>query len=976
MSGRRSEVVPATMKNLDIRVSFSAIDKLTRPVETARQSVGGLADSLKKTQTDIKTLGTQSKAFSRLRENFTKTTEKIQKTQRELNGLRQSQQAGNAMTDKQREHIAQLAAKLDRLNEVRTREKEKLREATREMVKHGITLSGSDRTIQSAIRRTEQYNQTLEHERQMLARVTKARAQYDRAQQVAGKLRGGGAVALGAATAAGYGAGRFLAPAVSFDREVARVGALTRLDKSDPQFTALREQAKKLGAETQFTSRDAASGQAFLAMAGFTPQSIQAALPGVLNMALAGGMDLGETADIGSNILSQFHLDPKEMDRVSDVLTAAFTRTNTDLANIGEAMKYAGTGMAGLGVSVEQTTAMIGVMANVGLRGSIAGTGLQKTFSRLAAPTDKAASALKELGVSVADSTGKMRPAEVVLADIYKAVRKYGDVDQLSFFKDIAGEEAAKSFQAIVQSAGSGELQKLLGELKKAQGESATVAKKMADNLDGDLKNLDSAWEGFRIQIEELLDGPLRGLVQGISNVVGAMTSWARENPGLTKALLTVGGSALVVTAITGGLSLAIGLLLGPVAKLKLGFALLTGTKGLGRAIPLFTQLRAVVGSPMGSVKGWATVFKSPGMAIKSLSRGLTGLIPRLSLLPSLWGLITGAVSVLGGALSLLLSPIGLIGAAFVAAGLLIWKYWEPIKAFFAGFFAGVWEALTPLREAFSALSPVFEAIGNGIKSVWNWFKRLLEPATTSKETLDKCTSAGKTFGKVVGSFIQTLVLGPMTLLLDSLGWVLEKLGLIPDGMEQARKKAEELRKEPVMWEWDPKQKKMVKKEWKWSPPKVETNTTTPPGTDKPLTPDQGTLRRLNNIADNTKSIADNTKRIGPGDIVFKNLPRALAVRGEWQESRLAASRITVAPKLAPVVAAASRPVVEAIRRPVGGNSGRTAAAVGFGGDIHVHLHNVVTQNPRELARMVGEAVKAELNKLTRTGRASFLDSD
>ncbi|EEG5420034.1 phage tail tape measure protein [Salmonella enterica subsp. enterica] len=919
------------MKNLDIRVSFSAIDKLTRPVETARQSVGSLADSLKKTQADIKSLGTQSRAFSRLRENFTRTTEKIQKTQRTLNGLRQSQQAGNAMTDKQREHIAQLAAKLDRLNEVRTREKEKLREASREMVRHGITLSGSDRTIQSAIRRTEQYTHTLDAERQMLARVTKARAQYDRMQQVAGRLRGGGAVALGAATAAGYGAGQFLAPAVSFDREVSRVGALTRLDKSDPQFAALREQAKKLGAETQFTSRDAASGQAFLAMAGFTPQAIQAALPGVLNMALAGGMDLGESADIGSNILSQFHLDPGEMDRVSDVLTAAFTRTNTDLVNIGEAMKYAGTGMAGLGVSVEQTTAMIGVMANVGLRGSIAGTGLQATFSRLAAPTGKAVSALKELGVSVADATGKMRPAEVVLADIYKSVKKYGDVDQLSFFKDIAGEEAAKSFQALVQSAGSGELQKLLAELKSSRGETAAVAKKMADNLDGDLKNLDSAWEGFRIQIEELVDGALRGLVQGISNIVGAMTAWARENPELTKALLTVGGSALALTAISGGLSLAVGLLLGPVAKLRLGFELLTGTRGLGRAIPLFTQLRAV------------------------------------------WGVITGAVSVLGGALSLLLSPVGLIGAAFVAAGVLIWRYWEPIKAFFTGFFSGVWEALTPLRDAFSALSPVFDLIGNGIKSVRDWFTRLLEPATTSKETLDKCTSAGKTFGKVVGNFIQTLALGPMTLLLDLLGWVLEKLGLIPDGIERARQKAEELKRNELL---DAKVSLLAGDLAKVAPKKADTGITRPPGTGKPLTPDQGTLRRLGNIADNTKAIADNTKRIGPGDIVFKNLPRALAVRGAWQESRLAGSRVTVAPQLAPVVAAASRPVVEAIRRPVGGNGGRTAAAAGFDGEIHVHLHNVVTQNPRELARMVGEAVKAEMNKLARTGRASFLDSD
>ncbi|EBT2121965.1 phage tail tape measure protein [Salmonella enterica] len=914
------------MKNLDIRVSFSAIDKLTRPVETARQSVGSLADSLKKTQADIKSLGTQSRAFSRLRENFTRTTEKIQKTQRTLNGLRQSQQAGNAMTDKQREHIAQLAAKLDRLNEVRTREKEKLREATREMVRHGITLSGSDRTIQSAIRRTEQYTHTLDAERQMLARVTKARAQYDRMQQVAGRLRGGGAVALGAATAAGYGAGQFLAPAVSFDREVSRVGALTRLDKSDPQFAALREQAKKLGAETQFTSRDAASGQAFLAMAGFTPQAIQAALPGVLNMALAGGMDLGESADIGSNILSQFHLDPGEMDRVSDVLTAAFTRTNTDLVNIGEAMKYAGTGMAGLGVSVEQTTAMIGVMANVGLRGSIAGTGLQATFSRLAAPTGKAVSALKELGVSVADATGKMRPAEVVLADIYKSVKKYGDVDQLSFFKDIAGEEAAKSFQALVQSAGSGELQKLLAELKSSRGETAAVAKKMADNLDGDLKNLDSAWEGFRIQIEELVDGALRGLVQGISNIVGAMTAWARENPELTKALLTVGGSALALTAISGGLSLAVGLLLGPVAKLRLGFELLTGTRGLGRAIPLFTQLRAV------------------------------------------WGVITGAVSVLGGALSLLLSPVGLIGAAFVAAGALIWHYWEPIKAFFTGFFSGVWEALTPLRDAFSALSPVFDLIGNGIKSVRDWFTRLLEPATTSKETLEKCASAGKTFGRVLGTALTTL-LWPLQQLMIGVGWLLEKLGLIPDGIERAKKQADKARQELEASAAALSQHQL---------PLGQATVSPAPDGGKPpvITGDNGTLRRLSNIADNTKAIADNTKRIGPGDIVFKNLPRALAVRGAWQESRLAGSRVTVAPQLAPVVAAASRPVVEAIRCPVGGNGGRTAAAAGFDGEIHVHLHNVVTQNPRELARMVGEAVKAEMNKLARTGRASFLDSD
>ncbi|ECZ5371977.1 phage tail tape measure protein, partial [Salmonella enterica subsp. enterica serovar Give] len=225
-------------------------------------------------------------------------------------------------------------------------------------------------------------------------------------------------------------------------------------------------------------------------------------------------------------------------------------------------------------------------------------------------------------------------------------------------------------------------------------------------------------------------------------------------------------------------------------------------------------------GGPMGSIKGWPAVFSSmasgagrltgmlgplrgmllsvftsPGTAIGSLVRGIGGLVLRLSGLPALWGVITGAVSVLGGALSLLLSPIGLIGAAFVAAGVLIWRYWEPIKAFFAGFFSWVWEALTPLRDAFSTLSPVFDLIGNGIKSVRDWFTRLLEPATTSKETLEKCASAGKTFGRVLGTALTTL-LWPLQQLMTGVGWLLEKLGLIPDGIERAKKQADKARQE------------------------------------------------------------------------------------------------------------------------------------------------------------------------------------
>lgn len=475
------------MKTLDIRVAFSAVDRLTRPAENARRLMGQFGDSIQRTQGAIKNLERQARSFERARDAVSKADAGIVKARRQLNALNQLQRTGTVLSEKQQKLMQQLSTRLERLNESRTREIQKMRELGGELKRHGISLTGSDNTIQQAIRRTEQYNNQLERERQALARVTQARERYSHAQETAGKLKTGGALAIGAAAAGGYAAGRFLQPAIGFGKEMSRVQALTRIDKNSPQFKALREQALKL-AETQFTASDAASGQSFLAMAGFTPQAIQAALPGVLNMALAGGVELGETADIGSNILTQFNLTADQMDRVGDTLTAAFTRTNTDLRALGETMKYTGPVAAKLGISLEEAAAMAGMLANNGLRGSDAGTAMRASLSRLASPPKAAADALKELGVSVAEARGKMRPMEDVLLDLYKATQKYGQVDQVSFFKDIAGEEAFVGLQTLVAAAGSGELQKLTRELQGARGEADRVAKVMADNLDGDLK--------------------------------------------------------------------------------------------------------------------------------------------------------------------------------------------------------------------------------------------------------------------------------------------------------------------------------------------------------------------------------------------------------------------------------------------------------------------------------------------------------
>ena len=935
------------MTTLDIRVAFSAVDRLTRPAENARRLMGQFGDSIQRTQGAIKNLERQARSFERARDAVSKADAGIVKARRQLNALNQLQRTGTVLSEKQQKLMQQLSTRLERLNESRTREIQKMRELGGELKRHGISLTGSDNTIQQAIRRTEQYNNQLERERQALARVTRARERYSRAQETAGKLKTGGALAIGAAAAGGYAAGRFLQPAIGFGKEMSRVQALTRIDKNSPQFKALREQALKLGSETQFTASDAASGQSFLAMAGFTPQAIQAALPGVLNMALAGGVELGETADIGSNILTQFNLTADQMDRVGDTLTAAFTRTNTDLRALGETMKYTGPVAAKLGISLEEAAAMAGMLANNGLRGSDAGTAMRASLSRLASPPKAAADALKELGVSVADARGKMRPMEDVLLDLYKATQKYGQVDQVSFFKDIAGEEAFVGLQTLVAAAGSGELQKLTRELQGVRGEADRVAKVMADNLDGDLKNLDSAWEGLRIRISDLVDGPLRSVTQWLTRVLEKITSLAQAHPVLTRQLLIAGGALLAMTATIGSLSLVIGVLYGKLATLRLGFDILTRSMNVIRV------------------------------------------------LPELWGMVTGSVSLLGGAIGALFSPVGLIVAALAGAAVLIWKYWDPIRAFFAGVFSGIMERLTPLRETFERFGPVFDAIGSGISLVFNWFKSLLSPMESSKETLDKCTSAGEVFGNVLGGALQ-LVLTPAKMLLDTLAWILEKLGVLPDEAERARKKIEDAQRAAIL------QDKVALLQGdlaKINPPKpVENGNGTggdKPKDNKPLTDSNtGTLRRLSKIADNTGKLVDETKkRIGPGDIVFKNLPRALAVRGEWQERKIAqvskpapAINITpvvsapLPPALVPVVAASSRPVAEAIRSPVASvpatSRNREPAVSGFCGEIHVHLHNVVTQNPRELAKLVGEMVRAEMERRARAGRGSFYDKD
>ncbi|EPW8464657.1 phage tail tape measure protein [Serratia marcescens] len=1027
-----------TDRNLNIRVALSAANKLSGPVSAAQRSAAGLSSQIKATQGSIKNLDSQAKTFDRLNASINKNAAAYEAAKAKAKSLRAEFGPLKQQTDEQRKALAASRLERDRLGRSLDKEKQKLNAVTAQMYRHGVSVRQSDSATAQITRRTENYNRQLAEQQRRLSAVTRMQANVARAKEMRGKLAAGGAAATAGGAGTLYGASRIMMPGFDFDEGMSGVQALTRMDKSDPRLKMLREQARALGASTAYTATDAASGQKFLAMAGFTPESIKQALPGVLNMGLAGDMGLGEASDIGSNVLTQFGMKADQMDRVSDVLTAAFTRSNTDLRMLGETMTYAGPVAADLGISLENMAAMAGAMADNGIRGSMAGTALRAGLTRLVAPAKAGQDALGALGVKVNDAQGRLRAMPEILKDVAKNIQKFDQASQARIKKDIFGEEAMVGMGAVLKAAMNGRYDELNTALENAKGEADKVAKVKVDNLKGDVKQLVSAWEDLGIQMEESVDSPLRKLTQGFTNLIASVGKWMKANPQLTSALITAGLVIGVTVTALGALALAAAALIVPFALMRLSLFMLTGGRGLGALIPSAKGLTGALGrllpslSGVGrSIKDWPGVFRGgltalgnlrsriallgsntlmglsrgaatagrglllaftqPGAALATLGNGLRALAT--GGFGTLFNVVRTGLTMLGGGFSLLLSPIGLLVAAIVGAGLLIWKFWEPIKAFFSGFFTGLVEGLAPIKLAFEAafapLAPIFDGISSAIGKVWNWFKSLLEPVETSKESLEKCTAAGETFGKVVGMAISGLM-WPIAQIAKGLGWILEKLGVIPSAAEAAKQAiaamspddAKKLAGKANLLLQDVNAITQAGKKTKEA---EETKQEAIKKTGETVEQVYGTAvygsaadrkGKKSKAAGAAASTAAGTpaaevKKLG--DIIFKNRPPVTAIDGAYQEPRLQVQRESLLARLKrSAVSLADSVLPPTIQPALAGIPIPETPARSFNGNrqaisrdnytFEVHFHGVDMSDQRAL----GELVKDKLRELMR----------
>lgn len=393
-----------------------------------------------------------------------------------------------------------------------------------------------------------------------------------------------------AGTVAGGIAAMFSARAViagisDFEGSMSRVAAITRA--TDGELRQLRQTAMDLGISTEFSAGQAADALGFLGMAGFSAAESIAAIPAVLDLATASGMGLAQAADTASNIMSGFGVAAQDAAQVADLLAAASSRANTDVSQLGEAMKFVGPVASSLKISMSDTAAAIGTLSDAGIQGGMAGTSLRQVLSSLVSPTKGARDAIAGLGLQVSD----LDPRTKSLTEIIDTLAASG-LDAADAMA-IAGQRGGPALLALVSQRDG--LASLSDTLRDVEGEADRMASTMRDNLRGDIQGLSSAVSGLILAMGDAgLTTVLRSVVQGMTEVARFLAD--NMVPGLEAlAVITLALTATRIPAFVTALatkttgmtaaSVAAGVLTGALRTLGAAVAIAGGPWGVLAAL-------------------------------------------------------------------------------------------------------------------------------------------------------------------------------------------------------------------------------------------------------------------------------------------------------------------------------------------------------------------------------------------------------
>ncbi|MCN5458050.1 phage tail tape measure protein, partial [Escherichia coli] len=688
-----------------------------------------LSGDIRETQKSLRELNGQA---SRI-EGFRKTSAQLAVTGQELKKARQeaaalavqftnTERPTNAQAkamEAARKNASELQAKYNSLRLSVQRQRQELSQA-------GINtrnLAHDERGLKNRISET---TTQLNRQRDALARVSAQQAKlnavkqrYQVGKELAGNMASVGAAGVGIAAAGTMAGVKLLMPGYEFAQKNSELQAVLGVEKDSAEMAALRKQARQLGDNTAASADDAAGAQIIIAKAGGDVDAIQAATPVTLNMALANRRTMEENAALLMGMKSAFQLSNDKVAHIGDVLSMTMNKTAADFDGMSDALTYAAPVSKNAGVSIEETAAMVGALHDAKITGSMAGTGSRAVLSRLQAPTGKAWDALKELGVKTSDSKGNTRPVFTILKEMQASFEKnrLGTAQQAEYMKTIFGEEASSAAAVLMTAASTGKLDKLTAAFKASDGKTAELVNIMQDNLGGDFKEFQSAYEAVGTDLFDQQEGALRKLTQTATKYVLKLDGWIQKNKSLASTIGLIVGGALALIGVIG----AIGLV----------------------AWPVITGINAII----AAAGAMGAIFTTVGSAVMTA---------------------IGAIS----------WPVGAVVAAIVAGALLIRKYWEPVSAFFGGVVEGLKAAFAPVGELFTPLKPVFDWLGEKLQAAWQWFKNLIAPVKATQDTLNRCRDTGVMFGQALADALM-LPLNAFNKLRSGIDWVLEKLGVI-----------------------------------------------------------------------------------------------------------------------------------------------------------------------------------------------------
>ncbi|EEW2325351.1 TPA: phage tail tape measure protein [Escherichia coli] len=715
--------------NVKLQVLLRAVDQASRPFKSIRTASKSLSGDIRETQKSLRELNGQA---SRI-EGFRKTSAQLAVTGQELKKARQeaaalavqftnTERPTNAQAkamEAARKNASELQAKYNSLRLSVQRQRQELSQA-------GINtrnLAHDERGLKNRISET---TTQLNRQRDALARVSAQQAKlnavkqrYQVGKELAGNMASVGAAGVGIAAAGTMAGVKLLMPGYEFAQKNSELQAVLGVEKDSAEMAALRKQARQLGDNTAASADDAAGAQIIIAKAGGDVDAIQAATPVTLNMALANRRTMEENAALLMGMKSAFQLSNDKVAHIGDVLSMTMNKTAADFDGMSDALTYAAPVSKNAGVSIEETAAMVGALHDAKITGSMAGTGSRAVLSRLQAPTGKAWDALKELGVKTSDSKGNTRPVFTILKEMQASFEKnrLGTAQQAEYMKTIFGEEASSAAAVLMTAASTGKLDKLTAAFKASDGKTAELVNIMQDNLGGDFKEFQSAYEAVGTDLFDQQEGALRKLTQTATKYVLKLDGWIQKNKSLASTIGLIVGGALALIGVIG----AIGLV----------------------AWPVITGINAII----AAAGAMGAIFTTVGSAVMTA---------------------IGAIS----------WPVGAVVAAIVAGALLIRKYWEPVSAFFGGVVEGLKAAFAPVGELFTPLKPVFDWLGEKLQAAWQWFKNLIAPVKATQDTLNRCRDTGVMFGQALADALM-LPLNAFNKLRSGIDWVLEKLGVI-----------------------------------------------------------------------------------------------------------------------------------------------------------------------------------------------------